>query len=283
MRALVKRVPTWARLAAVAVAVAAAGAATIAFAVVDGSAGPPTALLPDLVQREPYSLSGATVETDEGTRFRIGFASAVDNLGAGPLLVDGRRDSTDDPQMDAEQVVELSDGSTRTYPGVGKLEYVQSETHQHWHLLDFDRYELRGLDGEPARPDQKTGFCLGDRYDATPGRLPPGKPVAPQLTDECGRNEPDLLTLREGISVGYGDDYDPHLEGQYIDITGLPAGRYELVHHVNADRSLRESDYSNNAASILIEIGWPDGQDARPRIDVVARCGHGKRCAPGDG
>ena len=89
---------------------------------------------------------------------------------------------------------------------------------------------------------------------------------------------PLLRSVREGISPGYGDDYDPLLEGQYVDVTGLPAGRYELVHRVNADRRLRESDYRNNAASIVLDLSWPRGVAHEPAIDVVARCGDGRRC-----
>jgi hypothetical protein len=70
-----------------------------------------------------------------------------------------------------------------------------------------------------------------------------------------------VTTLREGISVGYGDDYDAHLEGQEIDITGLPPGRYLLVHTVNPDRSLAELSYENNTSRALIRIA----RDARGR------------------
>jgi hypothetical protein len=128
------------------------------------------------------------------------------------------------------------------------------------------------------RRDRKTGFCLGDRYDARPGERLPGDPGRPVRTGECGRNQPGLRSLAEGISVGYGDDYDPILEGQFLDITRLPAGRYELVHWANSDRRLREKDYGNNAASIVIELRWPRGFQNAPSIDVVDRCGDGRRC-----
>jgi hypothetical protein len=51
--------------------------------------------------------------------------------------------------------------------GVGALRYVRSSDHAHWHLLPFERYELR-LPGAAASAlrHAKTGFCLGDRYDA---------------------------------------------------------------------------------------------------------------------
>lgn len=241
-------------------------------------AGPAADLLPDLVQVSPYALTGATVVVRGKRRHRLGFGSAVRNAGQGPLLVEGRRASTSVLRMTADQLVARSDGSRRLRPRVGALRYTRSTSHAHWHLLRFDRYQLRSAGaGGLVRPDHKTGFCLGDRYDPQPDESLPGEPAQARYTEECGKNRPALLRVSEGISVGYGDDYDPQLEGQYVDITGLPAGRYELVHVVNGDRRLLESDYSNNAASILLDLSWR-GLAGPPRIDVVRRCGDGRRC-----
>ena len=69
-----------------------------------------------------------------------------------------------------------------------------------------------------------------------------------------------------GISVGYGDVYEPNLEGQSLRLTGLDAGRYRLVHRVNVGRRLRESSYANNAASLLLQLRWRGG---RPSVRVL--------------
>ena len=242
-------------------------------------AAPRVERLPDLLQKAPYGLSGETVRVAGRPRFRLGFASAVDNVGQGPLVIVGRRGARGEGVMGATQIVRRSDGSSHRYPGVGVLHYTIATTHQHWHLLRFDRYELRSMaEGTLVRPDRKTGFCLGDRYQTDPATTLPGEPLAAIWTDECGKSQPLLRSVREGISPGYGDDYDPLLEGQYVDITRLPAGRYELVHRVNADRRLRESKYGNNAASVILELSWPRGLTHEPAIDVVARCGDGRRC-----
>jgi hypothetical protein len=73
------------------------------------------------------------------------------------------------------------------------------------------------------------------------------------------------VTVREGISVGYGDDYPPFLEGQSIDVTGLEPGRYVLVHLVNENHALRESDHGDDAASVLLELD-------PPRVRILERC-----------
>lgn len=156
--------------------------------------------------------------------------------------------------MSVRQVVLRSDGSRRAYATPGELRYVRSETHAHWHLLGFERYELRALAGRLVAPDRKTGFCLGDRYQTDRGETLPGEPARAVWTQECGRGQPQRLVLRQGLSPGFGDDYVPRLEGQFVDVTGLEPGRYRLVHRVNVDRALRESDYANNSASVVVVI-----------------------------
>ena len=95
--------------------------------------------------------------------------------------------------------------------------------------------------------------------------------------EECGRRRPGLLTVREGISPGYGDDYEPALEGQYLDVTSVPPGRYLLVHRANPDRSLEESAYDNNAASVLIQLRRTTG--VIPAVRVLARCPGSETCS----
>jgi hypothetical protein len=199
----------------------------------------------------------------------------VDNRGAGPLIIDGRRPGRDVDTMLAEQVIEHRGGNAEVVGDVGTLRYVVSPDHRHWHLLGFDRYELRRGDQRVAVVrDQKTGFCLGDRY---PTLARPGDAAAsPVYTSRCGLGEPQLLGVKEGISVGYGDDYDANLEGQYLSLDGLPSGRYVLVHVVNAGHRLRERSYANNAASLLLALRWQDG---RPRVRILRTCPHSARCA----
>jgi hypothetical protein len=221
----------------------------------------PDQLLPDLRQLEPAAIS----VTETAGRHRLTFLSAVENVGKGALLVEGRRASREGDTMSVEQIVRRVDGSSSSFPVEAELRYISSETHAHWHLLGFERYELRrAADGELVAPDRKTGFCLGDRFDS-PRELP-NEPRQAVWTQECGLRSPGLLRVREGISPGYGDDYVPTLEGQYVELEGVPAGRYRLVHRVNPTRALREADYSNNSASVLLDLAWRDGA---PTVTVL--------------
>lgn len=234
-------------------------------------------LLPNLSSVAPGRLAGRSDATPGKPRFYLGFESAAGNVGDGPLVVVGRRDSVQEPAMQLVQRITRSDGTTRSLPFRARLRYVRSADHSHWHVLGFMRYELRRDKGTSVRHDRKTGFCLGDRYKvAAP---PPGAPASRRFRDRCGKGQPQLLTLVEGISVGWGDNYVPNLEGQEFELTGMAPGRYVLVHRVNPDRQLLESDYSDNVASMAFVLGWPQGRSAPPRIDVVARC-TGKATCP---
>ncbi|CAA9504021.1 MAG: hypothetical protein AVDCRST_MAG17-1559 [uncultured Solirubrobacterales bacterium] len=238
----------------------------------DAAAEPPE-LQPDLVQRIPTDVGVRR----RGGRFQLGFESAVENHGSGPLIVTGKR-SASEPDMTADQTIERTDGSRVYEPSVGRFRYTRSPSHEHWHYLGFDRYELRrASDHALARPDRKTGFCLGDRYD--PGRDLPGKADKPVLEGDCRKNEPRSRDVLQGITVGYGDDYAAYLEGQSIDITGLPSGRYELVHRVNGDRRVRESTYANNASSVLLRIEWRRGPARFPYLELLRSCPRRERCA----
>jgi hypothetical protein len=150
-----------------------------------------------------------------------------------------------------------------------------SPDHQHWHLLHFDRYELRraGRAGALMR-DQKTGFCLGDRYRTQTYDVP-SAPSAPVYTERCGLTKPWLRRVSEGISPGYGDNYMPYLEGQSLPLSDLPAGRYVLTHRTNPDRALRESNYKNDAASVLLELSW---SGAVPEMSVLRSCPDSGQC-----
>jgi len=216
---------------------------------------------------------------EEGDSYRLVFASAVDNVGRGPLLIDGERPGRETPAMKVRQLVRRTDGGARMHELPGEIRYAQTETHEHWHLLGFEVYELRAAgEGTLVRPSEKTGFCLGDRYETERGEGVEGKPERAIWTDECGRDQPGLLTLRQGISPGYGDDYDPGLEDQFVDVTNVPPGRYLLVHRTNPERSIEEASYENNAASVLIQLRR---SGAIPTVRVLARCPDADTCRRG--
>lgn len=229
--------------------------------------------LPDLNQAAPRDVQVQETIVGGKRRFRLGFDSAAGNLGAGPLTVHGYRTGAA-RDMQVDQLITRSDGSSRQVRDVGVMSYAVHPDHDHWHFLGFERYELRRAGTLRARvgSDRKTGFCLGDRYPVRNARLLAGYSPFPEQADQCGLGQPRLRGLFAGISVGWADRYAAYLEGQYIDITRLAPGRYTLVHTTNPDRKLVESDYSDNSASVLLRIDWPRGWSAKPTVKVLSRC-----------
>ena len=106
----------------------------------------------------------------------------------------------------------------------------------------------------------------------TPGAIPGVRHAAPHFAGSCGQFERGLRAVEEGTSVGYTDRYPANFHGQNLDLTGVPAGRYWLVHRVNADFGLRERDYGNDAASLLVRLTWPHGRRAPPHVVVLRAC-----------
>jgi hypothetical protein len=234
-------------------------------------------LLPDLEQRAPADLSVRTVLRGGRNHFLLGFDSATDNVGLGPVVLTARRKSTRVPFMRVTQFVRTGRNGRR-YPGIGLLKYVRSPTHDHWHVLGFQRYELRRRsDYGLVLRDRKSGFCLADHYGDAPGLLA-NRPRGPVYMGYCEQGNPAALSVSEGTSVGYTDRYPSYFHGQNLDLTGVPAGSYLLVHRANRRLLLRELRYENNAASVRIGIRWPAGRRHPPVVSVLKACPDSELC-----
>jgi hypothetical protein len=252
-----------------------------AIACAPAAAAAPVALLPDLRESAPYSVGVATASDSGGTQYELVFASGAENVGDGPLSIQGTPNGTLE-QMNASQIVTNDDGSTSTRSDVGLLQYVRAN-HNHFHYLGFEHYELRrASDYGLAGTDHKTGFCFGDSERV----LSDADSSQYGFADWCQQNNPGAASVEMGITRGWRDIYLPRLEGQYIYVTGVPPGDYYLVHRINEDGSLAEANYSNDASSVLVRLSWPNGPSRPPGVAVLRSCPGSDRCpapAPGTG
>ncbi|MGI8684350.1 MAG: lysyl oxidase family protein [Acidimicrobiales bacterium] len=186
------------------------------------------------------------------------YSATVVNVGSDPFELRGERAATTGDM----QVFQ------RVYDGAGGYGDVAAPTsmvfggdgHNHWHVRDLTDTELIRLDnGSKVGTGAKRGFCF---FDNTQYRLGlPGAPQAPVYPGAgCGTST--SLTVTMGLSVGWGDIYSSSLPDQYVDITGLTAGRYRLK--VTADTAGRfvEANTSNNTTWVDLQI---KGQGA-PKI-----------------
>ncbi len=71
------------------------------------------------------------------------------------------------------------------------------------------------------------------------------------------------LQVLMGLSIGWGDEYPYYLSDQYVDITGLPNGKYRLKVTADYKGEFVESDDSNN-------FTWVDISLRNGRVSVLA-------------
>ena len=79
--------------------------------------------------------------------------------------------------------------------------------------------------------DRKTGFCLADHYGHAAQRVRNFGP--PVFLGNCEQGRPGALAVEQGSSPGYTDRYPAHFHGQDLELQGVPAGVYVLVHRAN--------------------------------------------------
>jgi hypothetical protein len=236
--------------------------ACLALSISAASAGPGWAaagdpLQPDLVTR-PHSQLYV-----QANQLRL--SNTVADKGLGPLEIypeptagndcDGDGDPSNDRYAFQRVFMDSSNSSSPGYfvreqdtastsREVGCM--VFHPTHHHWHFEDFARYNLkRESTGALARQSTKVGFCLTDGERPFPSL--PGSPRA-------GYYEACQSTSTEGISIGWADTYGAYLDGQGINIGGLPAANYCLISRVDPSDRLAETLESNNARRTRIYL-----------------------------
>jgi len=122
--------------------------------------------------------------------------------------------------------------------------FVYALCHQHHHLTGFTDYQLLDRDGEVATRGHKQTFCLEDVVRYATG-------ASHGYTCE-----------HQGITSGWADVYTKYLSGQWIDITGLPAGEYTLRVVINASGTFDEGASANrgNVFEATVRIPEPRGK-----------------------
>lgn len=126
-------------------------------------------------------------------------------------------------------------------PSSGNPHFIMDPCHGHWHYVDYAAYYLYDMSGHKMPAGFKNGFCVMDL--------------------ECtGGGSAIYSCSNMGISAGCGDIYISGTPCQWIDITDVDTGIYQLVVKTNwlqtPDVSGHyESDYTNNWAAVCIHLG----------------------------
>ncbi|HVF20911.1 MAG TPA: lysyl oxidase family protein [Mycobacteriales bacterium] len=173
--------------------------------------------------------------TEPGTRRFLRFTTTTPNVGPGDLVVG--------PPAARPDAFTYS-------PCHGHHHFDEYADYRLWSPRQYARYNAARA-ADPAataatvlarrrdlRPEagRKAGFCM---MDVAMYELAPPKYVGCDL---------------QGISAGWADEYGWRLDGQYVDVTGLPAGTYVLEVEVNAERMFEESDYTDNRVAVPVAL-----------------------------
>ncbi len=109
--------------------------------------------------------------------------------------------------------------------------FVWSQAHGHYHIRDFNQYELLNTSDQQVVPGFKQAFCLMDIE-----RIEPWARANGQFT--CSD---------QGVSAGWSDVYTSSLPCQFITIDGVPDGDYRLVATTNYKQIVQEDRYLDNS------------------------------------
>lgn len=183
--------------------------------------------LPDLTVSEPALRQSARVTT---TNFPSNHCAIVEGCVGGPGTRRLLRFDTVTPNLGPGDLF-IGDPS-------GNPQMVFSECHGHYHFEDYADYRLYDLQGNIVARGHKQAFCLIDLEPTAPGARPAQFP-------DCGF---------QGISAGWSDVYGGNLDCQWIDVTGVPQGRYVLEVTINPARVIEEGSYNNNSARTEVTI-----------------------------
>jgi hypothetical protein len=172
------------------------------------------------------------------------FPTAIGNVGAGHMRVRGVP-SADGTATDGIQEILDPAGRVVQRQLVGR--FFWHAEHQHIHLTDAARYELRadGPAGPVLRRATKVSFCLEDSFQIQ-------TLVQPALHTNC---KSPLM----GITRSWCDYYNAGLPGQEFDVTGLPSGDYWVVLRVDPLGQFLQSNKANDVVWTRIRLNAATG------------------------
>ena len=212
---------------------------------------PAVPLLPDLWpwadQGRRYLYGPSIDRTTFPGSFLLRFTTASTNIGAGPLELRADPVAPDGTRQVYQRVHDSAGVVTEQLIGVSDFD----DNHWFFQVDPYARYRLRAVTpgdgvGDVVAEGIKASFCL---LDSTSHDLSlPGAPSARRYLN-CQNVQ--------GISVGWADIYSRHLEGQWIDITGVPNGTYWLEAELDPENKFQEADETNNVTRIQVDVFVP--------------------------
>jgi hypothetical protein len=137
------------------------------------------------------------------------------------------------------ETINLGEGDLVLGPPADNPNFEWSSCHDHYHFRGYASYRLLDSDGAEVIAGRKQAFCLLD-----------SEPYSADASQEGIYN-----CSNQGLQAGWADVYSADLPCQFLDITEVPDGEYELEVEVNPEGLLSDASSDNNVGSISLEIG----------------------------
>jgi hypothetical protein len=226
---------------------------------------------PDLVMSAPSHL-----EMDRSTepgRLLLRAASSINNVGAGPLELVGRRQG---PGMRVSQAIYDQAGRRHVYKTAGRLVYKHVPGYRYgrapvgdfsyWKFHAAATFELWSVNAAGqatalVRSGPKLDYCLRDLLRTRARPRSPRHAVYAACRQRVGLRR-DVL----GTSAGWSDVYPYEYPQQWIDVTGL-RGRFAYVQIADPGHLLYETNAANNVAETYIDL--PSGRAGARRVGLA--------------
>jgi hypothetical protein len=121
--------------------------------------------------------------------------------------------------------------------------FVFSPCHGHYHFNGFASYALLDPAGNVVARGRKQAYCMEDTV-----RVAQGPSVGCSKIFDC---------YNQGIQAGWSDLYGNTLDCQWLDITEIPPGPYQLTVTLNPSHEIEEVTFDNNTATVPVVIPPP--------------------------
>jgi hypothetical protein len=121
--------------------------------------------------------------------------------------------------------------------------FTFSPCHGHFHFSGFASYALLDTQGRTVLNGRKQAYCMEDTQRVVEG---------PSV--QCSK---EFNCDNQGIQRGWSDLYGNTLDCQWLDITDVQPGQYQIQVTLNPARALQELTLDNNTAIVPVTIPPP--------------------------
>ena len=140
-------------------------------------------------------------------------------------------------------------------------QFIWGDCHKHYHFNNFTWYELQHLNGTAVVTGRKQAFCLMD------------------IRRMGGSGSSQYSCSNQGISAGWADIYSYSLDGQWIDVTGVPDGSYQLSVTIDYGNVFAENNETDNTVIKPVTISGSGESGACNPTGLV--CNSNNDCCSG--